>query len=149
MVATNRFRIAASLVGALALSCAAASAQTNSIYRNVEANSGKAARVGVHVSVRPDCSADKLPEIKVLTPPKNGSLNVRTGKVKTNRIPKCPNLETPAQALFYVPGAKYTGSDEVSYEVRTPDGKVTSHTVRITVTDKPGPEAKPQDGTEL
>ena len=149
MVGSFRFRVAVIATGALAASGFAASAQSNTIYRNVEAVSGKVARIGAHISVKPDCSADTLPEIKVLTPPKNGSLNVRTGKVKTTRITKCPNLETPAQGLFYMPGAKYTGADEVIYQVKTPDGKVTSHTVRITVSDKPSAGPKAQEGTDL
>jgi hypothetical protein len=135
-------------VGAAALG-APALAQTNSVFRNVEAVSGKVARLGSHTVVKPDCSPGPLPEIKVLTPPKNGSLNVRTGKAKTTRYPKCPNLETPAIGVFYMPPANFKGSDEIIYELKAPDGRTQSHHVRITVTDKPAPAAKPQDGTDL
>jgi hypothetical protein len=139
----------AALAGATALA-GAASAQTDNVYRTVEAAPGKLARLGAHISVKPDCSAGTLPEIKVLTPPKSGTLNVRTGKVRTTRITRCPNLETPAQGIFYIPNPRFSGSDEVVYEVRSPEGRVRSHTIRITVSDKPSPAPKkPDEATDL
>jgi hypothetical protein len=86
----------------------------------------------------------------VLTAPKNGELNVRSGKLKAGRITRCPKLEATAQGIFYKAKTAYKGTDEVAYEVRSASGKVESHTVRITVKDAQASDsAKPGQEDEL
>jgi hypothetical protein len=145
------------LTGLAALALAAggtgALAQTDSVFRNQETAPGKPLRIGVYANVEKDCKIGPPLEVKVLTPPKNGSLAVRNVKIKTDRIKNCPGLEVPVQAVLYQSNASYKGPDEVVYEVKQPDGKIRSHTVRITVTDKPaapaGGAAKKDDAVDL
>jgi hypothetical protein len=127
----------------LALSGTAALAQTNSAYRSTDAVAGKTRRLGVYGNVQKDCTSGTLPTVRVVTPPKHGELNVRSGKLKAGRISRCPKLEAAAQGIFYKPDATYKGADEVSYEVKSAGGKAESHTVRITVKQATPADAKP------
>lgn len=126
-----------------------AGSQTNSLHRSADAVAGKALRVGIYGNVKKDCSAGPLPEVKVVTPPKFGSLAVKTGKVKTNRVVNCPNIETPVQGVFYQARAGYVGVDEIGYEVRSAEGKVQIHSVRINVATQPNPNAKATEPSDL
>ncbi len=127
----------------------AALAQTNSAHRSTEAVAGKSHRLGVYGTVQKDCTSGPLPTVRVLTPPKHGELNVRSGKLKAGRITRCPRLEAAAQGIFYKANATFKGTDEVSYEVKSASGKVETHTVRITVKDAQAPDANPGEDTEL
>lgn len=136
---------AAFFVG-LGLACAGAvpAMAATTTFRSQTVAPGKPARIAVITALKRDCSTGPVGSVKVVTAPKNGSLVVRTGKLKTPPSFRCPNVETPAEALFYQPNASYSGPDEISYETRTPDGVVQSFTVRITVGGKPA-ESKPSD----
>jgi hypothetical protein len=134
---------ARALAGTLVLFAAAALAQSNSAYRSADAVAGKLHRLGVYGTVQKDCTSGPLPTIRVVTPPKHGELNVRSGKLKAGRISRCPKLEATAQGIFYKPNPTYKGADEVSYEVKSASGKVESHTVRITVKEATPADAKP------
>ena len=131
------------LACSLVLQGAGALAQTNSAHRSADAVAGKPHRIGAYGNVQKDCTSGPLPTIRVLTPPKHGELNVRSGKLKAGRISRCPKLEATAQGIFYKASPTYKGADEVSDEVRSASGKVESHTVRITVKDATPADAKP------
>lgn len=126
-------------------------AQTNSAYRSTDVVAGKTQRLGVYGNVQKDCTSGPLPTVRVVTPPKHGELNVRSGKLKAGRISRCPKLEATAQGVFYKPNHTYNGADEVSYEVKSASGKLESHTVRITVKDVTPADAKssPDADSEL
>jgi hypothetical protein len=126
----------------------AALAQTNSAHRSAEAVAGKSLRLGTYGNVPKDCTSGPLPTVRVLTPPKHGELNVRSGNLKVGRITRCPNLRATAQGIFYQASPKYSGTDEVSFEVKAASGKVETHTVRITVKDAAPADAKPNPDTD-
>lgn len=141
-------RLAPVLACALALSGTAALAQTNGAHRSTDVVAGKPHRLGVYGNVQKDCTSGPLPTVRVVTPPKHGELNVRSGKLKAGRISRCPKLEATAQGVFYKPNPTYKGADEVSYDVKAASGKMESHTVRITVKDAPAADAKPSPDTD-
>ncbi|WP_404294629.1 4-aminobutyrate aminotransferase (plasmid) [Microvirga sp. RSM25] len=132
----------------LVLPATAALAQTNSAYRSTDVVAGKPHRLGVYGNVQKDCTSGTLPTVRVVTPPKHGELNVRSGKLKAGRISRCPKLEATAQGVFYKPNPTYKGTDEVSYEVKSASGKVENHTVRITVKEATAADAKPNPDTD-
>jgi hypothetical protein len=143
MVRLNYLAAAASvLAGSLAMSGGSALAQSKSAYRSADAVAGKSQRLAVYGNVQKDCTSGPLPTIRVLTPPKHGELNVRSGTLKPGRITRCPTLAAKAQGVFYTANPAYKGADEVSYEVKSASGKVESHTVRIAVKDAPPADAK-------
>ena len=143
-------RLAPALACALILSATAALGQSNNAYPSTDVVAGKSHRLGVYGNVQKDCTSGPLPTVRVVTPPKHGELNVRSGKLKAGRITRCPKLEATAQGIFYKPSPTYKGADEVSYEVKSASGKVESHTVRITVKDAQASDTpKPDQEDEL
>ncbi|MGH1570216.1 Ig-like domain-containing protein [Methylobacterium sp. P31] len=112
---------------------------------------GKTVRLEIAPNLKKDCSPGPMPEFKVSGPPKNGSVITKVGKVKTPARYRCPNKEAAVQALFYQPNSGFTGSDEVTFEVKSSDGQVQTQTVKITVgtsAAKSGDESK-KEGTDL
>jgi hypothetical protein len=120
----------------------------NKIFRTADAVTGKTVRLGVYANVSKDCTAGPLPQIKVVTHPKRGALAVKSGKVKPGALARCPQLEVPVQGVFYQSNPKFTGADEVAYEVTHPDGRVQSLSVKINVSAGARPAAKP-DAVDL
>lgn len=137
-----RFLAASILMLALAGALPAA-AQGEKVYRSADAVTGKTVRLGIYANVSKECTNGPLPEVKVVTPPKYGSLSVRSGNLKAGVVPRCPTLEVPAQGVFYQSNPRYTGADEVAYEVKHQNGRVQSLSVKITVTGEAKPGAKP------
>ena len=144
MVRLNYLAAAACvLAGSLAMSGGSALAQSKSAYRSADAVAGKSQRLAVYGNVQKDCTSGPLPTIRVLTPPKHGELNVRSGTLKPGRITRCPTLAAKAQGVFYKANPTYKGADEVSYEVKSASGKVESHTVKLTVKEATPADAQP------
>ncbi|MBO1909081.1 4-aminobutyrate aminotransferase [Microvirga sp. 3-52] len=127
----------------LVLSGTAALAQTNSGHRSTEVVAGKSHRLGVYGNVQKDCTSGPLPTVRVVTPPKHGELNVRSGTLKAGRIARCPKLAPKAQGVFYKASQTFKGTDEVSYEIKSASGKLENHTVRITVKAATPADTKP------
>lgn len=122
---------------AAALATFPVAAQTGTT-RNATVEKGKTGRLAVVTALKKDCKIGDVGSIRIVSPPKNGQVAVRTGNLKTPASFRCPNIETPVQGLFYQPRPNFSGSDEVSYEARNSDGDTQTFVVKITVTDKPG-----------
>jgi len=119
------------------------------IYRSADAVAGKAMRLSVHGNVSKDCKPGPLPEIRVLTSPKHGTLAVKRGKVDAGQLKRCPTLEVPVEGVFYQANANYTGEDEVAYEVKRSDGPAQSMTVKITVGARPKPASRAKESSDI
>jgi hypothetical protein len=141
------FRSSAALVFALVLAGPAAAQSSN--YRSMNAVAGKIARVAVVTALKKDCSVGEIGGVRVVTVPKNGNLSLKKGKLKTPATFRCPNVETPAEVVFYQPKANFKGEDEIVYETKSADGAVERYTVKITVSDKPAPADKKDDAISL
>ena len=127
---------------------APASAQEK-VSRNVEAPPGKETRLALIGNVSKECTPGPRAQVKVVTPPKNGSLSIRSGKTKPGSLARCPNLEVPAEGVFYTPKASFNGTDEVVYSVTRSDGRNQLVTVRITVTAKTKLAPQSQGATDI
>lgn len=122
------------LAASLAAGMGGAAAQT---ARTATIQPGKPARIAVETALKKDCSIGELGGIRVITAPKNGEVIVRSGTLKTPASFRCPNKETPVQQLVYMPKKNFTGTDEVSYETRTPEGQTQVFNIKINVGGKP------------
>src|SRR5215213_449465 len=54
----------------------------DSTYRSVRAMSGQSVRLSVHFTLKQHCSAQPAPDIRVVTPPSNGTLSVRVATAR-------------------------------------------------------------------
>ena len=131
---------AALLLGTLA---APASAPER-LFRNVDADQGKQVRLALVGNVTKDCKVGPKPELKVTSAPKHGTLAIRSGKTKPGSLPRCPNLEIPAEGVFFQARPNFIGDDEVIYQVTPPGGPTRIVTIRISIraTNAPGSKAK-------
>jgi hypothetical protein len=137
-------------VFAIGLLCtiAPASAQEK-VFRSIEAAPGKEARLGLVGNVSKECTPGPRPQVKVVTPPKNGTLSIRSGKTKPGSLARCPNLEVPAEGVFYTANPSFNGTDEVVYSVTRSDGRNQLVTIRITVSGKAKPAPQSQGATDI
>ncbi|KMO10097.1 hypothetical protein [Methylobacterium indicum] len=110
--------------------------------------SGKQVRLVMVPNLKKDCSLGPQPELKVTSPPKNGALIQRAGKVKTPATYRCPNADANVQALFYESKAGFTGTDEVTVEIKGTDGNVSTQTIKLTVGGKDAPKDGAKDGAK-
>lgn len=113
---TPMLRTAALLGASAALTLASGALAQETFFRNQDAAAGKTVRLGLYGNVAKDCKVGPAPEVKVVTPPKNGNLAVRSGKTKTDKVPNCPSLEAQVNGVFYEGKRGYAGPDEVVYE---------------------------------
>jgi hypothetical protein len=94
-----------------------------------------------------------MPEIRVSGAPKNGSLITKVGKIKTPAKYRCPSKEAAVQAVFYQSKDGFTGSDEVTVDVKDSDGNVQTQNIKITVnaakSDTVKPDAAKKESTDL
>jgi hypothetical protein len=135
---------------AIGLLCAMTpAAAQEKVFRSVEAAPGKEARLALIGNVSKECTAGPKPQVKVVTPPKNGTLSIRSGKTKPGSLARCPTLEVPAEGVFYTANPKFSGTDEVVYSVTRPDGRNQLVTIRITVGGKTKPTPQSPGATDI
>jgi hypothetical protein len=115
------------------------------LFRSVDAVQGKQVRLALVGNVTPDCKVGPKPELKVTSPPKHGTLAIRSGKTKAGSLPRCPNLEVPAEGVFFQAPPKFVGDDEVIYQVNPPGGPSRIVTIKITVRPSAAPGQKAKD----
>lgn len=133
-------RLIASAI-ALAMLGGAASAQTT---RSATIQPDKPVRIAVITAFKKDCSLGEVGSIRVVTAPKNGSIVVRGGNLKTPAAYRCPSKDTAVQQLFYQSNKNFEGTDELSYETKDTDGTTQTVNVKLTVSKKPA--EKPKSG---
>jgi hypothetical protein len=89
------------------------------VRTTLPAISGVTTRLSHHATLRRDCTPGPLPELKVIDPPKNGTLLVRLMRLKGAPDSNCPGIELPAQVIFYRSAANFAGVDAISYQTTT------------------------------
>jgi len=108
-------------------------AQTQVVNRTVNGQPDTDIRVGVYANVKPDCTSGPLPSIRLASPPENGKVTVKQGKVTVTNYKQCLALEVPAFIAFYHPRADFVGVDVLILEVKLPGGKTEVQKISVTV----------------
>lgn len=91
--------------------------------------------------VRPDCTSAAVPRLKTLDGGKHGKIEIVHEKVfphfeRSNPRFKCNGRKVDGGVVYYTPGAKFTGSDQVRLrESSESEAGVWEITARITVVD--------------
>jgi hypothetical protein len=89
-------------------------------------------------SINPDCSSGGYPNVRIVTKPSNGELNVAKGDMfpsypKNNPRSACNAKKVAATMLDYQPKAGFTGKDSFAVQVIFPSGKEEKFNYAITV----------------
>lgn len=108
------------------------------VERTAKGPSAKPIRVGVYLNVQPDCSSGVLPTIRLLSPPANGTVEVKRGKVTATNYKQCLALEVPGYVAFYKSKNDFIGVDVVTLEVKYPNGRTEVQKISVTVGDGKG-----------
>ncbi len=112
----------------------AAAAKDVEIRRTLKA--GEAAELLQHSSMRGECES-KVPKIRILDQPRNGTTAVREGERKfergTGNFAKCDGKIGVAGRVVYTPKSGFEGADKFRYEVTFDSGTVTTYAVSLRV----------------
>lgn len=108
------------------------------VERTAKGSTAKPIRVGVYLNVQPDCSSGVLPTIRLLSPPANGTVEVKRGKVTATNYKQCLALEVPGYVAFYKSKTDFIGVDVVTLEVKYPNGRTEVQKISVTVGDGKG-----------
>jgi hypothetical protein len=103
------------------------------VERTARGPTARSIKVGVYLNVQPDCTSGTLPALRMITPPSNGTVSIKRGKVSATNYKQCLALEVPGFIAFYQSKADYVGSDEVTIEVKYPAGRTEVQRIRIDV----------------
>jgi hypothetical protein len=127
----------------LPLAATAARAQAPE-SKTVEAATAQASRVATLGTIHKDCRPGPTHEVKVVTPPKNGTVAMLTGKAKSKASGRCPGVETDVIRVMYKSKDGFTGQDGFEFERRLANGQTKRTAVKVTV----GAAKKDQDGSD-
>jgi hypothetical protein len=111
-------------------------AQGETVERTVRGEAGNDIRVGVYLSVLPDCSSGPLPTIRLTNPPSHGKVVVKRGKVRATNYRQCLALEVPGYVAFYKSEPNFSGKDVVILEVKFPNGKTQMQRITVSISEK-------------
>jgi hypothetical protein len=103
------------------------------VERTAKGPTARNFQVGVYLNVQPDCTSGTLPALRMVTPPANGTISIKRGKVSATNYKQCLALEVPGFIAFYQSKADFVGSDEVTIEVKYPAGRTEVQRIRIDV----------------
>jgi hypothetical protein len=131
------------LVSAGAMLSATALAQTTD-YTSFDALPGTPVEIGNYAAIGASCSAGTPPTIKVMEPPKAGTLSVKSGE-RVYTVANCPPIKIPAEVLTYQARDGATGTDRLVYDIVSATGQVSTKdvTIRLQEPPKAPPPRKP------
>lgn len=106
---------------------------TTTVERSAKGPSAKPIQVGVYLNVQPDCTSGSLPALRLVTPPVNGAITIKRGKVTATNYKQCLAVEVPGFVAFYQSKADFIGTDMASIEVKYPQGRTELQRITIHV----------------
>lgn len=112
------------------------------VERSAQGLSARDIRIGVYLNVQPDCTSGTLPAVRLITPPENGTVNVKRGKVTATNYKQCMALEVPGFIAFYRSKADFVGTDTVTIEVKYPQGRTEVQRITVKVGGGAGPSGR-------
>jgi hypothetical protein len=114
------------------------------VERSAKGPAAKSIRVGVYLNVQPDCSSGTLPAIRLVSPPSNGTVSIKRGKVTATNYKQCLALEVPGFIAFYQSKPDFAGTDVVTLEIKYPEGRTELQRITINVGSSGAPGAAGQ-----
>lgn len=108
-------------------------AQEKTVERAAKGQPAKDIQVGVYLNVQPDCTSGTLPAIRLVSPPTNGAVSIKRGKVTATNYKQCLALEVPGFIAFYRSKPDFSGIDILTIEVKYPGGRTEMQRISVTV----------------
>jgi hypothetical protein len=132
--------MAAIIIGGAAISAgfstpAFAQSPVETVERAAKGPPARDIQVGVYLNVQPDCTSGTLPAIRLVSPPANGTVSIKRGKVTATNYKQCLALEVPGFIAFYKSKPDFSGVDVVTIEVKYPAGRTEIQRISVTIGD--------------
>jgi hypothetical protein len=112
-------------------------AESGEVQRTINAAPGVNVSAGVYADIKPDCTAGRLPAIRLIKPPAHGTVTIQRGNLKGTNFKQCLAFEFPALSAVYRAAENYTGADEFVLEVIGDNGRKQVQHFRVTVSGEP------------
>lgn len=109
------------------------SAHAQVVDRSVTGPPNKDIQLAVYLDVRPDCTSGPLPAIKLNVPPAHGTVTVKRAVVTATSYKQCLAIQVPAFVAFYRANTDFTGTDDVTLEIKFPRGRTEIQRIHVTV----------------
>lgn len=107
-------------------------------YTSFDAVPGKTVQIGFFGSAnKKECAPVHAPTIRVIEPPKAGTLMVRHGEVAADKVGSCAPFKVPVQVVLYTAGRGDADADRVIYEVTSATGQVDTYQITINIKNRP------------
>jgi hypothetical protein len=135
-------------IATFAVSIAATAVAQTTDYTSFDAAPGKPIEIGNYAAVGNTCSAGAPPTIKVVEPPRSGTLSIRTGE-RIYAVANCPPIKMQAEVLTYEARDGATGTDRVVYDIVSANGQVSTKDVTIRLPDAPRAVPAPKPDIKL
>lgn len=135
-------RIFVALVAVLSIETATAQPAPSVNYTSLDVEAGGTVQIGYYASADKKCTPTPLPKVRMIEPPKVGTLSIKLGKLTTDKIEGCPKLEVGAQVAYYSAKANASGGDHVVYEVSYANGEVAVQDITVRIKAKAGAAEK-------
>lgn len=107
--------------------------QTQTIERQFKGKPNIDINVGIFTSIRRDCTAGRLPVIRLIAPPAHGKITVKQGRLRATNFKQCLGADLPAFIAIYRSAHDYIGQDLFTLEVISSGGKSQFQQITVTV----------------
>jgi hypothetical protein len=100
--------------------------------------SGNETRLAAPNFLNADCSSGPLPDLRIVAAPKHGTYRTEETSIAAERaagtsLAACNGKPVNAVAIYYKPGADFTGTDDMMIDVDFKDGHVRRYVYAISV----------------
>jgi membrane protease YdiL (CAAX protease family) len=100
--------------------------------------SGSQSSIAAMNYVNTDCSSGPTPEVRIVTPPSNGSVRLSTATIplardQTNPLARCNGKPVNSVVVFYQSNAGFTGSDRIVLDVDFRHGVIRRYVYNLNV----------------
>jgi hypothetical protein len=106
---------------------------TTTVERSAKGPTAKSIQVGIYLNVLADCTSGTLPALRLVSPPGNGTITIKRGKVSATNFKQCLALEVPGFIAFYQSKPDFVGTDVAIIEVKYPQGRTEVQRITISV----------------
>ncbi|MBB2674942.1 UNVERIFIED_ORG: hypothetical protein GGE44_004524 [Rhizobium esperanzae] len=115
--------------------CTTTSGGITTENRSLTAVSAERTRMGQTWHLKADCSQSTRPNVRTLSPPAHGKLEIVPEEIVANskKFPKCTGVKAPGMVVYYTSAAGYIGPDKATYRESYGDGVVRDVTFGLNV----------------
>jgi hypothetical protein len=117
----------------LVLATSYVAAQSETVERTAQGESGKDIQVGIYVNIQSNCTSGPLPTIRLTQPPEHGKVTVKKAKINITNYKQCLALDGAGYVALYRSDKNFSGTDTAVLEVSYPGGKQEVQHIVITI----------------